>query len=596
MKKLKKFTVSAVLGLLVLALSATGLMAASPPQPTYGRANVDGSPGDWNLVDDFFANMYRAGDPTKKVESKLYLRYDCTDQVLYALVLVEDGVLGLEQPGDAWLKIDGRPGNLIDGTMDDFAWVRDGQGNVIGWEGSAPLDPGDYLFIAHIQVLDEGSQTSATDRKTDQRGIRLLIECDGGPTPTPAIDIEKSTNGYDADMAPGPEILVGEAVTWKYVVKNTGDVALSSVTVLDDQGAMPTFSRELSGDGDSLFEPGEIWEYTASGIAVEGQYKNKGTVEAYYNDTKVSDMDPSHYFGAKPANPAIDIEKSTNGYDADMAPGPEILVGEAVTWKYVVKNTGDVALSSVTVLDDQGAMPTFSRELSGDGDSLFEPGEIWEYMASGIAVEGQYKNKGIAKAYYNDTKVSDMDPSHYFGARPEIDVEKFVSGSDSGPWYDADDPAGPKFAPDADVYFKFWVKNTGNVALTSIKLSDSDFDTSSCTLTDPLAVGAYFDCVVGPFMAGDIADYPAYGVDHVNTAMTSGNYTDSSGKTTIVDDSDAAHADVLPSIEVTKTPSRATIPPSGAYVEFQVSVKNTSGEAVMIGSIMDNVYGDILDP
>ena len=54
------------------------------------------------------------------------------------------------------------------------------------------------------------------------------------------------------------------------------------------------------------------------------------------------------------AGAAIVIEKSTNGDDADTAPGPEILVGDPVSWEYVVTNVGDIGLTDIEVTDDQG--------------------------------------------------------------------------------------------------------------------------------------------------------------------------------------------------------------------------------------------------
>ena len=48
--------------------------------------------------------------------------------------------------------------------------------------------------------------------------------------PVPDIDIEKATNGEDADTPTGPEIPVGGAVEWTYVVTNTGNVDLTNVT------------------------------------------------------------------------------------------------------------------------------------------------------------------------------------------------------------------------------------------------------------------------------------------------------------------------------------------------------------------------------
>jgi len=117
----------------------------------------------------------------------------------------------------------------------------------------------------------------------------------------PGIDIEKSTNGEnavpeDADDPTGPSITIGDPVTWTYVVTNTGDVALSNITVTDDKGVVPVYQSGDTGD-DQILGVGEIWIYKALGLAVLGQYANVGTVSGSGGDTTVTDTDPSHYFG-----------------------------------------------------------------------------------------------------------------------------------------------------------------------------------------------------------------------------------------------------------------------------------------------------------
>ena len=87
---------------------------------------------------------------------------------------------------------------------------------------------------------------------------------------TPRIDIEKATNGQDADQAPGPQLQVGDAVEWTYVVRNTGDVALENIGVSDDQGVA------VSCPSDTL-QPGQSMTCTGSGTAIAGQYSNFGT-------------------------------------------------------------------------------------------------------------------------------------------------------------------------------------------------------------------------------------------------------------------------------------------------------------------------------
>jgi hypothetical protein len=114
---------------------------------------------------------------------------------------------------------------------------------------------------------------------------------------TPAIDIEKHTNGEDADFPTGPLVAVGSTVNWTYYVTNTGPVDLFNVTVTDDQGVVVTCPK-------TTLAVAETMTCTGSGIAVAGQYANIGTATGQYNGTTVHDSDPSHYYGgASPPAP-----------------------------------------------------------------------------------------------------------------------------------------------------------------------------------------------------------------------------------------------------------------------------------------------------
>ncbi len=228
----------------------------------------------------------------------------------------------------------------------------------------------------------------------------------------PAIVIQKATNGEDADTPTGPMIPVGGAVTWTYVVTNTGNLPLTQVVVTDDQGVAVTCPK------DTLL-PQESMTCTGSGIAVEGQYANVGTVVGIPpTGPSVTSTDPSHYFGAVPS---IVIQKATNGEDADTPTGPMIPVGGAVTWTYVVTNTGNLPLTQVVVTDDQGVAVTCPK------DTLL-PQESMTCTGSGIAVEGQYANVGtVVGIPPTGSPVTSTDPSHYFGYQP-ASVGNYVFG------------------------------------------------------------------------------------------------------------------------------------------------------------------------
>lgn len=180
----------------IIATTAALLVLATIPAfadktvPTlYSAATVDGNIGEWNLAQDFFANMYRAGDPSKKLEAKAYARYDCLEEVMYILVLTEPGV-PLLVDGDAWIAIGSINNKVVndnsgdDGTAPDFAFVGinfDGDPNhAQGYEASFPIAPGTYELIIHGNVFDDGLGQTAGTTGFPGDGIELNTVC----TPT----------------------------------------------------------------------------------------------------------------------------------------------------------------------------------------------------------------------------------------------------------------------------------------------------------------------------------------------------------------------------------------------------------------------------
>lgn len=221
------------------------------------------------------------------------------------------------------------------------------------------------------------------------------------------IVIEKATNGEDADAAPGPELMAGDPVTWSYVVSNpNSERTLIDIQVGDDREGGVTCPK-------TTLAPGESMACTPKqGSAQVGQYRNLATVTGKDSESEAtaSDEDPSHYRGVEPPAepPAIDVEKATNGVDADAAPGPELSDGANVTWSYLVTNTGPVALSNVTVQDDKEGAVSCPKASLGVGESM-------TCTLSGVAAVGQYANLATAEGTGpGGARAQDTDPSHYW--------------------------------------------------------------------------------------------------------------------------------------------------------------------------------------
>ncbi len=300
----------------------------------------------------------------------------------------------------------------------------------------------------------------------------------------PSIDVEKSTNDEDADAPAGPLIAVGDPVTWTYDVTNTGDVTLTDITVVDDKiGAVP-------GSPIAAIAPGEVVTLTATETAVPGPYANSVTVAGDPGTgTFVSDSDPSHYFGVEAA---ISIEKATNGFDADAPPGPPLLVGSTVTWRYFVTNNGNVDLDDVSVSDDVIGPIACPQTTLAAGESMTCT------AVTGVVLPGPYANVATVTGRTPlDDVVSDSNPSHYFGLEAAISIEKATNG------FDADAPPGPPLRPGSTVTWSYFVTNNGNVAIDDISVSDDKIGPIACPQTT-LAAGESMTCtaVTGVVLPG----------------------------------------------------------------------------------------------
>jgi len=239
-----------------------------------------------------------------------------------------------------------------------------------------------------------------------------------GPPPVPPgrvrIDIQKATDGQDADFPPGPAVEPGDEVIWTYEVTNTGGVPLLDVQVVDDEEGPITCPETALDPGESMVcvltgtAPTEAaWPYL---------YDNVATVTAQTEaGAPVEDTDPSHYVVQGPIiteNPRIDLEKATNGVDADDPTGPILQIDDAVVWTYALTNMGDVPLTMVGVSDDHLGDVLCPATTLAVGESMI-------CTMEGVAVAGQYANEATASGTSPaGAVVMDTDWSHYYCEEP----------------------------------------------------------------------------------------------------------------------------------------------------------------------------------
>ena len=227
------------------------------------------------------------------------------------------------------------------------------------------------------------------------------------PLGQPAIDIQKATNGVDADNAIDAVVLnAGDAVTWSYVVRNTGNVNLTDINVTDDREGQVVCPDINLSVGASMTCTSKV------GIAAVGNYENiANVVGTPPSGFDVNASDPSHYrvTDINATNASIDVEKATNGIDADLvADAVELTQDDNVTWTYVVRNTGNVDLN-VTLTDDIEGLITCPK-------AQLAVGEFMLCTQSGIVAAAGTNYVNIATVIGtppSGSDVNDTDPSHY---------------------------------------------------------------------------------------------------------------------------------------------------------------------------------------
>jgi len=120
--------------------------------------------------------------------------------------------------------------------------------------------------------------------------------------PAPSIDIQKATNGSDADAPPGPAVPIGSAVAWTYLVTNTGNDTLSTIVVTDNRAVTWPAALAFAALG-ALFVPTMALTLTAlsvvtkSGLASVFNPGAHGFTEALYAYTSQSNNNGSAFAG-----------------------------------------------------------------------------------------------------------------------------------------------------------------------------------------------------------------------------------------------------------------------------------------------------------
>ena len=342
-------------------------------------------------------------------------------------------------------------------------------------------------------------------------------------------------------MPPGRLVTPGASLALTYLVTNPGTTALQVLSITDDNATAITADdfhpRYVSGDanGDQLLDPGEVWLYTAVGVAgapqtaLPGDHQHVVTVQGYdpVASTLVTAADPTNYSTSptlvsirKDLNAVNPLSPSVTEQADTMATAPRLAAGSAVRWTYRLTTTSLAPVSVVSVIDDNGTPGTAGDDWAplplttvfggstfnaGDTnyDGLLGVGETWLYTSVGVAAapttaqQGWFTNTGYLQARGADgSTYRDSNAALYLGTTG-IALVKAVNAADPLHPTAAEDAntTGPTVAVGSTVRFTYVVSNTSAGSMTVTGLVDDNATPGNAA--DDVRLGTGITAVLG---------------------------------------------------------------------------------------------------
>ncbi|MDP2081509.1 MAG: hypothetical protein U0934_17455, partial [Pseudotabrizicola sp.] len=452
-----------------------------------------------------------------------------------------------------------------------------------GLAPNATLDCSGNYAITQAD-LDAGSVTNTAFTETVDQGVPVQSLTDdvtvtAAQTAALALDKRRATGAPSSFTAPGV------LISYEFVLRNTGNVTLFAPFTVDDALASvdcTTAPASLSPNATTICTA----SYTTTQADVDaGGVTN--TADAAAQDPDGATVTSAQDSVTVPAirTPALSISKSADAASLDPL---NFLVGNTVTYTYVVENTGNVTLTDpVTVSDNLTPVSCPALPVGG----LLPAAQItctasYELTADDLGL-GSTTNNALATS---GTTVSPSDDVTIpAGAMPALSIEKsIVSGA---PFAELNDP----------IVYNFRVTNSGNAAFIQdvrvfdnvISPIDGDtlcFDSQGGTVNfppvaaDPLA--GVVECQATYFVTQ--ADLDRGFVTNEAYAFTT--YQNLSPNPIAVQsptDTETANAGTDPALTLAKTAAPANGAAAGDTITYTLVATNSGNQTLSNVSIAD---------
>ncbi|WP_418263423.1 DUF7507 domain-containing protein [Flavobacterium faecale] len=373
----------------------------------------------------------------------------------------------------------------------------------------ADIDAGKITNQASVSGFapDQTKVEDLSGDTSDTNGDNLITICT-------SASISISKDGTYIDTNNDGKTNIGDVVSYVFVVKNTGNVTLTNVTVTDNNaivsgGSIPSLA--VGATDTTTFTAVHTITQADIDAGIVYNWATANAKDPKENPVTATSTDPTPCTSCPPApdcpdctitelnqSPSISITK--DGTYVDTNNDGKTNIGDVVSYVFVVKNTGNVTLTNVTVTDNNaivsgGSIPSLAVGAT-DTTTFTAVHTITQAdIDAGIIYNWATANAKDPKE--NPVTATSTDPTPCTSCPPapdcpdctitELNQSPSISITKDGTYVDTNNDGKTNIGD--VVSYVFVVKNTGNVTLTNVTVTDNNAIVSGGSIPS-LAVGA----------------------------------------------------------------------------------------------------------
>ncbi len=412
-------------------------------------------------------------------------------------------------------------------------------------------------FVSTNALPGTGSSTTAT--KVDNDQIKVVLTNVGGVSNTGSDFLDTAavkSLSLTKSASPATYDHVGQAITYTYVIKNTGNVTLgpTQFTVTDDHIGSPLGTAFNCGGASTTLAPNGTVTCTATYAITQadldaGTVTNTATAHGAGRDSA-----PATATATATQTKSMTVEKSSAT--------TSISATGAVTYSYLLTNTGNVTLTGIALVDNHVDAAPVCVAVTLAPLATTTCSAVYTVTQADLDAGANIVNSVTASSTQGATATDSL-------SIPVVQTKSMTVEKSS---------ATTSISATGAVTYSYLLTNTGNVTLTGIALVDNHVDAAPVCVAVTLAPLATTTCSAVYTVTQADLDAGANIVNSVTASSTQGATATDSLSIPVVQ---------TKSMTVEKSSATTSISATGA-VTYSYLLTNTGNVTLTGIALVDN--------